>query len=357
MFVKPGRFPWKRRRLAALCAGGALIASGVAAQQYGGWNPPVNAEQPGTDSRLNTAFNDGCPILSPDGLSLYMATNRPLDENGTVAKDLDIWVATRATTTSPWGAPVRLPAPVNSGADEFCPTPVRGHGLFFVSKRTEANGDIYFTRLRHGVWDEPVHLGPNINSPYQEWSPSYFEDDRGRPVLYFSSTRPGIGPAGTQDIYYSVNFGPARPATELNTTANDSRPNVRHDGREIVFDSDRPGSLPAPSTGLPSPDIYIASRPSASAPWSGVTHLVGLSSTGADSRASLSWDGSIMVFGSNRAGGDGSGDIYVTTRPRIRGNGHDGHGGHDGHDGHGGHGGRDGHDGHDGHHGGHSDGH
>jgi hypothetical protein len=26
---------------------------------------------------VNTEFLDGCPIQAPDGLSLYMATNRP----------------------------------------------------------------------------------------------------------------------------------------------------------------------------------------------------------------------------------------------------------------------------------------
>lgn len=277
--------------------------------QFGPWKPPVSAEQ-GSNSELNTASNDGCPILSPDGLSLFMATNRPGGLGGQ-----DIWVAKRKSVTAPWGAPVNLGAPVNSAADDFCPDPVIGKGLFFVSKRTEPNGDIYFTRQNwKGEWQEPIHLGPNINSADQEWSPSFFIDDRGRAILYFGSTRPG-GP-GLQDIYYSVNFGPAQLAPgELNTPYNDARPNVRSDGNEIVFDSDRPGTLGGP-------DIYTASRKSDSKPWPAATQLIDLSSAAPDTRASLSWDGSMMVFGSARAGGEGMADIYVTTRRKVKGNGH-----------------------------------
>lgn len=311
-----------RRRVAAalLCAAAVVTSSGVAAHWFSGWEPtvfgpwraPVSAEQ-GSDPELNTASNDGCPILSPDGLSLYMASNRPGGLGGQ-----DIWVAHRKTVKSGWGAPVNLGAPVNSAADDFCPDPVLGRGLFFVSKRTEPNGDIYFTRKnRRGEWIEPVHLGPNINSADQEWSPSFFIDDRGRLVLYFGSTRPGgPGAVGTQDIYYSVNFGPAQLAPgNLNTPYNDSRPNVRADGNEIVFDSDRPG-------GLGGPDIYTASRSSDSKPWPAATLIPGVSSTAADTRASLSWDGSMMVFGSARPGGEGMADIYVTTRPKLAQHGH-----------------------------------
>jgi hypothetical protein len=37
----------------------------------------------------------------------------------------------------------------------------------------------------------------------------------------------------------------------------------------------------------------------------------------AETRASLSWDGTTLVFGSTRAGGEGATDIYVTTREKF----------------------------------------
>lgn len=306
-FRRPGRV-----LAAALCIGAASATAAVAARAFGEWGPPVSAQQ-GSHPELNTASNDGCPILSPNGRELYIASNRPGGLGGQ-----DIWVAYRRSTRDGWGPPVNLGAPVNSAADDFCPTPVRGKRLFFVSKRDEPNGDIYMTDLRGRKWVPPVRLGPNVNSADQEWSPAWFRDDAGHEVLYFSSTRPG-GPGG-QDIYYSVNagrygsadYGPAQLAPgALNTAADDARPNVSRDGREIVFDSTRPGTLGGP-------DIWTATRASTSALWSEATHLAGLSSPAPDTRASLSWDGSFLLFGSGREGGEGQADVYLSTRERVR---------------------------------------
>lgn len=288
---------------AAALYAGAAGALPTREGSFSKWSTPVSAEE-GSHPMLNTSSNDGCPILSPDGLSLYMASNRP------GSAGLDIWVARRDSTSEGWGEPVQLPPPVNSGGDDFCPTPVRGNRLFFVSRRDEANGDVYETRLGRNGWEEPRRLGPEINSPAQEWSPSYFEDEQGRPVLYFSSTR-----SGRQEIYASVNWGPAEKVSELSGNGSDAaRPNVRRDGREIVFDSMR-----APNLG--GPDVWTATRPSTSAPWSAPVHLPDVSSNAPDTRASLSWDGTIMLVGSPRQpGGEGSADIYVSTRTRNTGN-------------------------------------
>lgn len=296
-----------RRRLVkaklGLATGLAAVALGTAlyAKEFGDWTAPVSAEA-GSHPNLNTAFNDGCPILSPDGLSLYMATNRPGGFGGQ-----DIWIARRDSVTDGWGEPVNAGAALNSAVDDFCPTPVRGRRLFFVSRRDDPNGDIYETRLDRDGWRVPTRLGTDVNSTAQEWSPSYFEDEAGNEVLYFSSTR-----AGGQDIFASTNYGPAQAVTELNTASDDARPNVRRDGREIVFDSTRPGTLGGP-------DIWIATRPDTASPWSAPEHLAHLSSPAGDTRASLSWDGTFMVFGSGRSGGEGQADIYVSTRPRLTG--------------------------------------
>jgi Tol biopolymer transport system component len=295
-------------------AGVLTFTSVVSAMHFGAWSAPVNAESiAGTSSELNTPFNDGCPIQSPDGLSLFIASNRPGGLGGQ-----DIWVARRATTDDPWGAPENLGAPVNSNVDDFCPLPVRGHGLFYVSARSGGCGgpDIYFTRLQHGEWQPPENVGCDINSSAGEASPSYFEDDNGNALLYFSSTRAGgFEPGGVDsDIYFSMNFGPAQLAPGLNTASDDSRPNVRKDGREIVFDSTRAGTLGGP-------DIWTAKRESVYDDWPSPTHLdAPINSAANETRATLSWDALTMVFGSTRTGSEGSTDVYVTTRDKLKGN-------------------------------------
>ena len=289
--------------------------STVSAKRFTDWGAPVNAELiPGTSSELNTPFNDGCPYQSPDGQSLFLASNR---QPGTLGGQ-DIWISDRQGEDGPWGMPVNVGAPINSAYNDFCPSPSRGHRLFFVSDRPGGcgGGDIYVTRFGPDGWENPQNVGCQINSPADEASPSLFEDEDGNANLYFSSTRPGgfdedAEPAGDSDIYFSINFGSAQLAPNLNTEFGDFRPNVRHDGREIVFDSNRPGSIGGQ-------DIFTAVRESTNDVWSEPVNLGVLNSAGNETRASLSWDGLTMVFGSTRIGSEGSTDIYITTREKLR---------------------------------------
>jgi Tol biopolymer transport system component len=292
----------------ALVAGGAtvlaLTATAVAAKSFGDWGAPVNAETlPGSSSSLNTPSNDGCPILNPYDGSLYMASNRPGGYGG-----LDIWIAPRSGEG--WGTPVNAGPAINSAADEFCPTPSRGNRFFFVRRLSATNTDIFVSKdLPNKGFQAPQRLpagSDSINSPYEEWSPSWFETPDGREVLYFSSTRVG---APRQQVYYSVDYGPAQLAQGgVNSSASDARPNVRHDGLEIVWDSTRTGTLGGP-------DIWTATRSSVDQPWGTGIHLEnGISSAGNDTRASLSWDGTRLMFGSTRAGVEGSADIFTSTR-------------------------------------------
>ncbi len=311
-------FQYRTALAAALASTAALLATPTAqaisdAMHFSPWAQATSAEAlPGTNSELNTASLDGCPIQSPDGLSLYMASNRPRFA-GDTRTDLDIWVARRESTDDPWGAPENLGEPVNSTADDFCPTPVRGHGLFFVSRKSVAGvtcgmGDIYFVRHhRTRGWRTPEHLacgtdgGPN--SALDEQGPSYVDTDAGE-FLYFSS-----GP----DIYVSRgagdrSFGPATAVAELNTTASDIQPNVRRDGREIVFASNRDAAA--------GQDIWTSTREDLDDPWSAPTNLgSAVNTTANETRPSLSWDGRTLYFG-RAPGPEGSNDIFVTTRER-----------------------------------------
>ena len=267
-------------------------------------------------SELNTPSLDGCPIQSPDGLSLYLASNRPGGKGG-----LDIWMARRASTTGPWGAPQNLGEPVNSAADDFCPTPVGENGLFFVSREALpgacGQGDIYFTHRTGATWAEPERLlcspaGPN--SALDEQGPSWVDMSgklRGKKVLYFS--RSSVTPSVAGEIFASerqngARFGPAAAVTELNdATANDIQPNVRADGLEVVLSSNRSGTLGAQ-------DIWAATRSAVGDPWSAPVNLGSVVNTAAaETRPSLSQDGRQLLFG-RTPGPEGSGDIFSTTR-------------------------------------------
>lgn len=298
-----------------------VLAPTASAQNVRDWSPAVSVD-PARQQGVNTGVNDGCPIEAPDGHMLYFATNRVPNAAGT--KDLDIWVAYRGTEDSPWGNVEPLPAPVNTGAAEFCPTPLPGNQLLFVSTRPNACGtgndpDLYFTQLRMSPlgWTEPIALPCNdvdgINSSFEEFSPSLVLAS-GRTFLFFSSNRESRV-ANVHKIYSSElqadgTWTPAQPVDKLNKdNFSTARPNVRKDGLEIVFDSNRAGTY----------DIYIATRGNLNAEWSS-PKLLGPnvnSPTADETRGSLSRDGLSLYFGSTRAnaelGGSG-GDIYVSTR-------------------------------------------
>lgn len=83
----------------------------------------------------------------------------------------------------------------------------------------------------------------------------------GTGVLYFSSNR-----GGSHDIYRSGGFAAPIAVAEINTSFDEFRPNVRKDGREIAFDSNRPG-------GLGATDISAAVRSSVDESWSAPENL------------------------------------------------------------------------------------
>jgi hypothetical protein len=292
----------------------AFAATASAAPGYSDWSTAQKIDEiSGNSSELHTTSLDGCPILSPDGRSVFMASNRPGGHGG-----LDIWVARRESTDEPFGAPENLPAPVNSAADDFCPTPLRGGRLFFVSRRTTdascGMGDIYVTRLNPAQgWRDPRHLacapdGPN--SSLDEQGPSVVEIGDGLVQLYFSRSS-AIVPG---DLYVSANadgegFGAAEAVTELNSVGNDIQPNVRKDGREVVFSSNH-GYAGAQG----GQDLYVATRESVDDPWSAPANLgSAVNTAAAETRPSLSWDARTLLFG-RAPGPEGMADIYLSTR-------------------------------------------
>lgn len=304
------------RRLLHLIVGSSILlllaVPVLAAPVFSAWGPAASLESvPGTHSELNTPSLDGCPILSPDGRQLYIASNRPGGLGG-----IDIWVAERPASGGPFGQPVNLGAPVNSEYDDFCPSPLRdGHGFMFVSTRPGGCGptgsDIYLTRRQpqaENGWETPANLGCAVNSAASEAGPVLSFAETGPVTLYFSSNR-----AGNSDLYQSVmtgpgTFGPAEPVPGVNSPYEDARPSIRHDGRELVFDSNRPDG------GHGGFDIWSASRDSIATGWSAPTNLgPAINSAANETRASLAWDGKMLVFGSTRPG-EGSSDIYYSLR-------------------------------------------
>lgn len=280
------------------------VASAVGAKTWSDWSTPINVESlPGSSNAINTPSIDGCASVSPDGLTLAYNSF----QNG----NFDIYLARRSNLSEGFANPVKLPAPINTSANDSCPTIANGHRLYFSSNREDPAFDIYVSKLGPSGWSTPQNLGPNINTRGSlDEAPSFFEDEDGHEIMFFSS-RLNAG-QGDGNIYQSIDGGPKTlVAGGVNSSASDNRPWISRDGLTIYFDSTRSG-------GLGSFDIYYATRSNTSEPFGPAVHVPELSSPASDSRPYLSKDGSFMVFGSGRPGGEGP-DTWYSSRERITG--------------------------------------
>jgi Tol biopolymer transport system component len=178
----------------------------------------------------------------------------------------------------------------------------------FVSRRISKRDDF--------GWSAPVNLGCTVNSEFNDYTPTLFEDATGHTILYFGSNRPGG--SGDSDIYTSTldswgYFGFPVLVPELSTPFNDERPNIRKDGLEIFFNSNRP-------SGSGGADLWVSKRERTMDAWSLPVNLGSIVNTPSNEmRPSLSFDGATLYFNSSRPGGFGGSDIYVMTRSRIHG--------------------------------------
>ena len=90
-----------------------------------------------------------------------------------------------------------------------------------------------------------------------EQGPSYVEAGEGDAQLFFSRSSAAV----PGDLFVSTDWGDgfsdAAPVSELNSPGNDIQPNVRKDGRELVFSTNHahPGAQGTQ-------DLYVATRAS-----------------------------------------------------------------------------------------------
>jgi len=314
-----------RKRLAKVGGFVSLLAVYIAvpaasAQRFTDWGPPENL-----GPVVNSTFNDQHPAISKNGLSLYFTSNRPGGSGG-----LDIWVSQREDRESPWGVPQNLGPLINASGNDLAPAfSPDGHHLYFHSTRPGGCGgqDLYVSYRRHKnddfAWEPPMNLGCVVNSPFDDAGPTIFVDDETETTyLYFTRNPFTIGnvpnlPDG-YDIMVSIlgedgQFGPAALVEELYSPFRDTRTAISRNGLEMILSSGRPG-------GLGSEDLWVSTRESTEDPWGTPVNLGPLVNTPSfEGAPALSRDGTTLYFFSEKPGGLGQRDLYVSTRSRIRG--------------------------------------
>lgn len=296
-----------------------LTAELESAPAYSDWSAAVNL-----GPVINSTFNENHPAISKDGLSLYFTSSRPGGYGAT-----DLWVSHRAGVGDPWSAPENLGPEINSASSEVAPTFSQdGHRLYFHSERPGGCGsaDLYVARRRDKGddfdWRAAENLGCVVNTPYFDAGPTIFEDEvTGITTLYYTiQNRPGG--LGDFDVYQSTRvgddgeFGPPALVLELSGPFRDTRTAISRDGLAMYVSSDVGGRV----GGIGSQDVWIATRSGTSDPWGTLVNLgPAVNTTAFDGAPAISFDGTELYFFSERAGGFGGRDLYVTTRTRLGG--------------------------------------
>jgi hypothetical protein len=130
-------------------------------------------------------------------------------------------------------------------------------------------------------------------------------------TLYYEADIDGSG-----DIWYATRadiaspFGVGVSIAEVNTAGYERGPSISSDGLTLYFNSDRAG-------GLGSYDIWVATRPDLGSPFGTPENVAELNSDLAEAGPHLTADGLTIYFSSNRPGTVGSNDIWVATRADL----------------------------------------
>jgi hypothetical protein len=191
---------------------------------------------------LNSAGEDGTPLLSADGLHLYFYSTR---QGG--AGNRDVWQAARADQAAAFDA-ATLVAGVNGPDLDHLPWVSRDElTLLWVTNRSGGVGqlDIWIAR-RNFLSDGFSDIAPlnGVNSTVNEGRAVLSSDEL---TMYFASERPGG--LGTMDLWVATrvskadSFSQITNLTTLNSTSLDQDPVLSADERELIFSSGRNGEI------------------------------------------------------------------------------------------------------------------
>ena len=261
-------------------------------------------------NRINSEYGDYSSVVSLDGRSLYYTSRRPWangESNEYRDPKLnnfteDIFLSVKEGNV--WGTPTRIDlcvpdqneAPISVSIDER---------RIYTYRDLSGNGDIFFSDFKENKYQElkPIDI-PGVNTKY--WEPHCSVTPDGQNI-YFSSDRPGG--YGGRDIYRIVKLPdgswsqPINLGPEINTEYDEDSPFIAIDNKTMYFSSNGPKSM----GGF---DVFVSIRDDNNE-WSPSINLGSpINSTGDDLYFTTTANGKKAYLSSYRKGGHGDKDIY-----------------------------------------------
>lgn len=219
------------------------------------------------------------------------------------ARSGDIYLTSRTSRTAAWDAPAvddELSSPQSDSKVSMTDDELTA---FLTSSRAASSSDVWRgTRPSiGGAWTfDRVGLTAVNATGDAQYDPHISGDGR---ELYFA---PAGGNVSVQHIWVATRTSTADPfgapvELAINSTVTDNDPTLTLDGRVLVWASNRTGDR----------GLWYATRADASQPWGTPAELTELNTTDSEDGAHVTADGCHLYFSSDRAGGEGGDDLYV----------------------------------------------
>ena len=161
------------------------------------------------------------PALSPDGQTLYFASDKPGGFGG-----VDLYKSVKDQSGN-WSAPVNLGPAINTSGDDMFPFVANDGTLYFASNGHVGLGglDIYSSTPSNEGWTAPANLGFPINTNSDDFGYIIAKDNKNG---YFVSNRPGGH--GDDDIYKFT-----KQSIVIDGLVYDAKTNVPIDSAKVVM--------------------------------------------------------------------------------------------------------------------------
>jgi hypothetical protein len=206
----------------------------------GKWSKPVVAPFSGQ-------YSDADPFITADSKHMFFVSNRPITPGGKSKDDMDIWEVDRQGNGA-WGEPRHLN--INGDKDEWYPCVAADGTLYFGSERPGGQGgsDIWKAKPKgDGTYEQPVNLGPEVNSEENEYESSIAPDQSY--MFLMANKKEGLGRG---DIYLSRNVNghwtkPVNLGAPINSPGYEFAAKFTRDGKYFIWGSARNTSFPPKS--------------------------------------------------------------------------------------------------------------
>ena len=205
--------------------------------------------------------------------------------------------------------PTLLPSPINQFRNQYFPS-LTADGQFMLYTVRNATGkfddeDLYFSEKINASWSDPQQISTSINSKEYEGASSISGDGKTLVFTYGTRSQPC-------DLYYSKKTGnewskPLSLGANVNTKDWDSQPSLSADGRTLYFSSERKG-------GFGREDIWITRLDSNDVWTSPVNAGPQINTSDSEFTPFIHPNGSTLYFASKGWNGMGGSDLFMAEK-------------------------------------------